>query len=108
MRERIGLGHVFIVGGVGRRPFLGKHHRHAIEMAQECGDGYATGLDGKHFVDPAAFKPPHELFGNLMDKFHVNLVVEKVVYFEDIALGHIALSSDLLFKEIHGVWQGED
>ena len=84
--ERIGLRHVLVVGAVCRLALLGKHHGHVIHIAQHGGNGNAARLDGEHFVYCHIAKAPLQLVGYLAHDVNVNLMVQEVVYLQDITL----------------------
>ena len=70
-------------------------------MAEHRGDGDATGLDCQHLVHLYAFETAFQLVSNLTDNADVDLMVQEVVYLQDIALHHLSIAQDSFFKEVH-------
>ena len=99
--EGVSLRHVLVVGAVGSLTFFCKHYGHVVEVAEQCSDGYAARLDGKNFVDRLTAEASFELVCNLAYDVNVNLMVQEVIHFQDVAFLNHAVFFDFLFKEIH-------
>ena len=70
-------------------------------MAEHRGDGDTTGLDCQHLVHLYAFETPFQLVSNLTDNADVDLMVQEIVYLQNIALHDSAIAQDSFFKEVH-------
>ena len=70
-------------------------------MAKHRGNGDATGLDRQHLVHLYTFETAFQLVSNLTDNADVDLMVQEVVYLQNIALHDSAITQDSFFKEVH-------
>ena len=81
--------------------FFGKHDRHAEMPRRHAGDGDAGGFDREDLVDAGPVKNAAELRPDRIQKFHIQLVVQKAVHLEHVAGPDLALLPDTLFQQLH-------
>ena len=70
-------------------------------MAKHRGNGDATGLDRQHLVHLYTFETAFQLVSDLADNADVHLMVQEIVYLQDIALHNHSITQDSFFKEVH-------
>lgn len=68
---------------------------------RHAGDGNTGSLDRQNFIDSVFFKNAVELGTNLVQKFYIQLMVQKTIYFQYITGTDLSLLQNTLFKKFH-------
>ena len=68
---------------------------------RHAGDGDAGGLDGQNLVDPVIGKNPVKLGADGIQQFHIQLMVQKAIHFQNIARAHLTVAQNPFFHQFH-------
>ena len=92
------LGGIDLAVNVLALGLFGEHDRHVEIPGGHAGDGNAGSLDGQDLVHAVIFKNAVELPADLVQQVHVQLVVQKTVYFQYIAGTDLPILQNAIFQ----------
>ena len=95
------LGGVLIAVQVDALGFLGKYHRNAEVLGGYAGDADAGCLDREDLIHLSVSEHALKFFADLVNERDIHLVIQKTVYFQDVARTYLTVFQNSLFECLH-------